>query len=301
MAAVVTVQLAPVVSPKQASRYVWRLQRTLGSKTVEVDLTTRSEAVKAFKAEINGAREKGHPVDARFLDATGGGEEASYATDGTMTRKPIKAKDGLLGPRCFVTPITTSARKAQMQASRPAKGKKTSKPAKVKPAKPAKPAKAKPASAKPAKKKTSAPPKKSKLDGRAIRMKFMSDLKKAGHTPKQAAAAWNRLPADHRVSLAAAMRWHEATPAKKTTAPPKKKTSVPPKKKTSAAKVSTPKKKTTPKPPKVSVAKKTSAPPKKKTTPAPQRAVTPAPAKKTAPPMDISALMGNLMTGLQNL
>lgn len=152
----------PVVSKVgNRTRWQWVVERTIGDKVQKVEAASRADAARIFRDAILQAIGEEFSVFARFVDQTGGGDETEYGADGSiLARRSISPKEGLIGPRCFVTPLTTVARKARTASLRPPKDAKPPKPPKPpKPAKPgrkpkaskppAKPPSAKPATAKP--------------------------------------------------------------------------------------------------------------------------------------------------------
>ncbi len=203
----IDIRVAPVVSDK-GNRFVWRIERRLGEakKPTAGTVTTAVEARRAYKAEIRQALDHKYTVAARFVDATGAGEEVAYDKDGTMTRKAISPRDGLLGPQCFVAPMSLAARKARAAASRPAKP--AAAASKPKPAAAGKP-KPKPQPAATPR----APTGGKKPDGRRVRMQFLQALVGKGVARKAASAAWNKLPAGARATLKAALDAHQARKA----------------------------------------------------------------------------------------
>lgn len=161
----VTIVAGPVsgAGPGGRPRWNWRVERTIGSTTHTIEPASAAEARKVFKAAILQALSENFPVFARFVEQTGAGEEAEYKADGTIvSRRMIPAREGILGPRCFIvptTPVEKAKRTAALRHPPKPKAERKAKPPKVKAERKPKPVK-EPKQAKPPK-----PPKAPKVPG----------------------------------------------------------------------------------------------------------------------------------------
>lgn len=122
-------------------RWTWKVERTVGDVKQEIQAANRPEATRIFREAILQGISEGFSVFARYVEQTGAGEEAEYQSDGTVSfRRMISAREGILGPRCFVVPMTPIEKAKRTAALRPPK-KDAPPPKPPKPAKPPKEAK----------------------------------------------------------------------------------------------------------------------------------------------------------------
>lgn len=151
-----TLVLAPVTGATETGRpkWVWVVERTIGDAKHEIKSESRAAATKVFRDAILQGIQESFSVHARAVEPTGAGEEVHYDSSGRIVkRRMIQPREGLLGPRCFISPVLGEDRKARTASLRPPKKaaapKPSAKPRTPKPTAAPKPAVAPKPSAKP--------------------------------------------------------------------------------------------------------------------------------------------------------